>query len=85
MDCPCPRHSPHLPTTADVGPAVVGEIDGRPVIGLSRLTNGQVMCQLCFGYFWLCELNIIDADQQIREDVCIECAQAEQRSAPDPT
>lgn len=84
MDCPCPEHSPDSPPPTDARAAVIGEINGHPVVSLRRLTNGQVMCQLCFGYFWPCELNIIDVATQAREDACVACALSERRSAPGP-
>ncbi len=47
--------------------------DGR--VDLTRLANGRVMCQLCFGYFTTKELH--ETEPGLREDVCIRCAREE--------
>lgn len=43
---------------------------------LDRLTDGRVMCQLCFGHFPLADLNPVDGGV---EDVCKPCAEAERQ------
>jgi len=45
--------------------------DGGTWTRLDRLTDGRVMCQLCFGYFSIEELNPVDGGV---EDVCKPCA-----------
>lgn len=74
MNCPCPIHSPGATPAQNVGPGVVGLIHGEPVLGLSRLSNGKVLCQLCFDYFWPCELH---ENEGQRSDVCVSCAETE--------
>lgn len=49
--------------------------DGGEWTRLDRLTDGRIMCQLCFGYVTRQELNPT-GDGQV-EDVCKPCAQAE--------
>lgn len=41
---------------------------------LDRLTDGRVMCQLCFGHFTTEELNPVEGGI---EDVCRPCAERE--------
>lgn len=43
---------------------------------LDRLTDGRVMCQLCFGYFAVADLNPVDGGV---EDVCKPCAETERQ------
>lgn len=74
MNCPCPTHSPDGVTYDNVGPGVVGLIDGQPVLGHSRLSNGKVLCQLCFDYFWPCQLHEHEGQ---RSDICVACAETE--------
>lgn len=45
---------------------------------LSRLTDGRVMCCLCFDYFRLDELNPVEGGKV--EDVCKACAADEMRA-----
>lgn len=54
---------------------------GGERVDLTRLTDGRVMCQLCFGYFTLEELHLLPDGK--REDVCAECAAEEQHVIPD--
>jgi hypothetical protein len=49
--------------------------DGGTWTRLDRLTDGRVLCQLCFDYFTREELNPL-GDGMV-EDVCIGCAAAE--------
>lgn len=44
---------------------------------LTRLTDGRVMCQLCFDYFHLADLNPVEGGKV--EDVCKQCAAEEMR------
>lgn len=44
---------------------------------LDRLTDGRIMCQLCFGFFHREDLNPT-GDGRV-EDVCKECAEVERR------
>jgi hypothetical protein len=45
---------------------------------LDRDSAGRVMCQLCFGFFDVDELNIVDEGPPTRvEDVCRDCAELE--------
>jgi hypothetical protein len=48
--------------------------DGSTRTYLSRLTDGRVMCQLCFGYFAVDDLNPVEGGV---EDVCKPCAARE--------
>jgi len=45
---------------------------------LSRLTDGRIMCCMCFGYKWREELNKTSDD--VVEDVCLPCARHEGRT-----
>lgn len=46
-----------------------GRFDG--VVDLTRLADGRVMCQLCFGYFTVDQLWVDDRGQAW--DVCVPC------------
>jgi hypothetical protein len=46
---------------------------------LSRLTDGRVMCCLCFGYPTRDQLNPVEGGV---EDVCIPCARSERGGTP---
>jgi hypothetical protein len=48
--------------------------DGRTRTLFTRLTDGRVMCQLCFGYFAVDDLNPVEG---CVEDVCQPCAASE--------
>lgn len=48
--------------------------NGGSYTRLDRLTDGRVMCQLCFGYFATGDLNPTEGGV---EDVCKSCAQGE--------
>ena len=48
--------------------------DGGHRVRLDRLTDGRIMCQLCFGYFHIADLNPVDGGV---EDVCKPCAEVE--------
>lgn len=48
--------------------------DGGTWTRLDRLTDGRVMCQLCFGFFFVADLNPVEGGV---EDVCKPCAIAE--------
>lgn len=50
--------------------------DGGEWVRLDRLTDGRVMCCLCFEYTPRHELNAVDGGV---EDVCQSCAAREQR------
>lgn len=52
--------------------------DGSTWTRLDRLTDGRIMCQLCFGYFPLADLNPVDGGV---EDVCQPCAIADRNAA----
>lgn len=47
---------------------------GGERVRLDRLADGRVMCQLCFGYFAVADLNPVDGGV---EDVCKPCAATE--------
>ncbi len=47
---------------------------GGEYVRLDRLTDGRVMCQLCFGFFEVADLNPVDGGV---EDVCKTCAAVE--------
>jgi hypothetical protein len=74
MNCPCPTHSPGNAADDHVGPGFVGMIDGRPVLGHRTLSDGKALCQLCFDYFWPCELHEHEGQ---RSDICVACAEVE--------
>lgn len=78
MSCPCPEHSPDRPVPDEIGPAVVSGIDGTPIYGYSRLNTGHVLCQLCFGHFWPCQLD--EPEPGVRSDICVACAETERNS-----
>lgn len=46
---------------------------------LDRLTDGRVMCCLCFGYVDRQQLNPVEGGV---EDVCIPCARPEREATP---
>ncbi|MGW1744512.1 hypothetical protein ACWCRD_02620 [Streptomyces sp. NPDC002092] len=48
--------------------------DGTERVRLDRLTDGRIMCQLCFGYFPIDELNPVEDGV---EDICKPCARGE--------
>jgi hypothetical protein len=48
--------------------------DGGTWTRLDRLTDGRVMCQLCFGFFGAEDLNPVEDGV---EDVCKACAAGE--------
>ena len=48
--------------------------DGGTRTRLDRLTDGRIMCCLCFGYFDRDRLNPVEGGV---EDVCIPCARRE--------
>ncbi|MER6492638.1 hypothetical protein [Streptomyces griseorubiginosus] len=48
--------------------------DGSHRVRLDRLTDGRIMCQLCFGHFHSADLNPVDGGV---EDVCKPCAERE--------
>lgn len=50
--------------------------DGGEYVRLDRLTDGRVMCCLCFGYVTRNELNQVEGGV---EDVCKPCAEREAR------
>ena len=50
--------------------------DGGTWTRLDRLTDGRVMCCLCFGYFAVADLNPVDGGV---EDVCKPCALRERQ------
>lgn len=52
--------------------------NGGSYTRLDRLTDGRIMCQLCFGYFTTDELNPVDGGV---EDVCKPCAAGEKDAA----
>jgi hypothetical protein len=56
--------------------------NGKTWTRLDRLTDGSVMCQLCFGYFPMVELNPIG--NGMVEDVCVPCAKDEARAIEQP-
>lgn len=51
-----------------------GRFDG--VVDLTRLADGRVMCQLCFGYFTVDQLWVDDHGRAW--DVCVPCRAAEE-------
>lgn len=71
--CGCPEHAPGRPRPAPSF-ARVETLIGY-VTMISRLTDGRVMCQLCFEYVWYCQLNTTASGA--REDVCAICAREE--------
>lgn len=52
--------------------------DGHTRTLLTRLTDGRVMCCLCFGYFTVDDLNPVEGGV---EDVCKPCAAREAEAA----
>ncbi len=64
-------------------------VGGGSYVNLTRLTDGRVLCQLCFDYFPLNELHAVGSGQV--EDVCWPCAMEdaqqvhEKRQRDDPT
>lgn len=70
MHCNCPTHNPGPPSDDAARPATSGG-----VIRLTYLTDGRVLCALCFEYKWPCELHI--DDQGYTNDICTPCAIAE--------
>lgn len=50
---------------------------GGTYVDLTRLTDGRVMCQLCFGYFHVNELH--ELEPGVVEDVCKPCVALETR------
>lgn len=48
--------------------------DGSHRVRLDRLTDGRIMCQLCFGHFAVADLNPVDGGV---EDICKPCARTE--------
>lgn len=51
--------------------------NGGSHVRLDRLTDGRIMCQLCFGYFHRDQLNPVDGGV---EDVCKPCAVKEREA-----
>lgn len=58
-----------------VGFLTVDLADGGTWTRLDRLTDGRVMCCLCFAYFTVADLNPVDGGQV--EDVCRACTATE--------
>jgi hypothetical protein len=54
--------------------------DGSQRTRLDRLTDGRVMCCICFEYVTRERLNLLP-DGRV-EDVCVDCARAEGRALP---
>ncbi|MEQ7008348.1 hypothetical protein ABN028_19425 [Actinopolymorpha sp. B17G11] len=50
---------------------------GGTRVDLTRLTDGQVMCCICFGFYHRRDLHI--DDQGVHEDVCKHCAAVDGR------
>lgn len=48
--------------------------DGGERVRLDRLTDGRTMCQLCFGYFTVDQLNPVEGGV---EDICKPCGRSE--------
>jgi hypothetical protein len=51
--------------------------DGSVFVDMTRLTDGRVMCCICFNYFFRAGLNPIG--DSLVEDVCRNCAAMERR------
>lgn len=68
--CPCPIHNPDY---IDTPGKYARDHNGR--LRTTALTNGQILCQLCFEYKWPCELHEIEPG--IVEDACTPCAKQE--------
>jgi hypothetical protein len=68
-DCPCPVHSPDpQPENVDF---LIEQTAIGPVKRVTRLTNGQVMCCICFDYTWPCGLS--RDSEGCHTDICIPC------------
>jgi hypothetical protein len=74
MNCQCPVHrttQPGLPAHWVTLDTAIG-----PVTRLTLLTDGRVLCQICFDYTWPCGLH--EAEPGVLSDICKQCQIHEQ-------
>lgn len=73
MNCHCPEHR----TAPPPGVAFVTvETAVGPVTRTSALTDGRVLCQICFDYTWPCGLH--EDESGVLTDICKTCQVTEQ-------